>query len=65
MVPRSMRKVEEWQSANQLVTLSVDMHTSVAAPLERLALIAESSRSEKVRTSHPATRRVDAAIETA
>ncbi|MHD0306610.1 wax ester/triacylglycerol synthase domain-containing protein [Rhodococcus erythropolis] len=65
MVPRSMRKVEEWQSANQLVTLSVDMHTSVAAPLERLALIAQSSRSEKVRTSHPATRRVDAAIETA
>ncbi|TSD48743.1 DUF1298 domain-containing protein [Rhodococcus sp. KBS0724] len=64
MVPRSMRKVEEWESANQLVTLSVNMHTDIEDPLERVALIAESARSEKTRTSHLAVRRVNAAIET-
>ena len=65
MVPRSMRKVEEWESANQLVTLAIDMHTDIEDPLERLALIAESARSEKTRTSHIAVRRVNAVAETA
>jgi WS/DGAT/MGAT family acyltransferase len=64
MVPRSMRKQEEWESANQLVSLSVDMHTKVEDPLERLALIAESARSEKARTSHIAVRRMSTAVET-
>lgn len=65
MVPRSMRKEEEWESANQLVTLAIDMHTALEDPLERMALIAESARSEKTRTSHLAVRRVNAAVETA
>ncbi|MDI9919117.1 WS/DGAT domain-containing protein, partial [Rhodococcus sp. IEGM 1379] len=64
MVPRSMRKQEEWESANQLVSLSVDMHTKVKDPLERLALIAESARSEKTRTSHIEVRRMSTAVET-
>ncbi|ROZ49539.1 DUF1298 domain-containing protein [Rhodococcus sp. WS3] len=65
MVPRSMRKVEEWESANQLVTLAIDMHTDVEDPLERVAHIADSARSEKTRTSHLAVRRLSAAVETA
>lgn len=56
MVPRSMRQQENWKSANQLVTMSVDMHTETDDPLDRLGLIAESSRSEKTRTSHAAVR---------
>ena len=64
MVPRSMRKQEEWESANQLVSLSVDMHTKVKDPLERLALIAESARSEKYRTSHIEVRRMSTMAET-
>ncbi|ERB54211.1 hypothetical protein N806_24105 [Rhodococcus sp. P27] len=64
MVPRSVRKVEAWESANQLVALLVDMHTQVKSPLERLALISSSARSEKARTSHPAVRRAGAAVET-
>ncbi len=65
MVPRSVRKVEAWESANQLVALLVDMHTQVESPLERLALISSSARSEKARTSHPAVRRAGgAAVET-
>ncbi|NMM88438.1 acyltransferase [Rhodococcus sp. SRB_17] len=65
MVPRSMRKVEEWESANQLVTLAIDMHTDIEDPLERVARIAESARSEKARTSHLTVRRLNAAVETA
>lgn len=64
MVPRSMRKQEEWESANQLVNLSVNMHTTITDPLKRLALIAESARSEKARTSHTAVRRMSTVLET-
>lgn len=56
MVPRSMRQVEKWESANQLVTLCVDMHTETDDPIQRLALIAKSAQSEKTRTSYPAVR---------
>ena len=65
MVPRSMRKIEEWESANQLAIMGVDMHTGITDPLERVALIALSSKSEKTRTSHIAVRRQAAAMETA
>ncbi|WP_433608203.1 wax ester/triacylglycerol synthase domain-containing protein [Prescottella agglutinans] len=65
MVPRSMRKVEEWESANRLAVMGVDMHTDIGDPLDRLARIAQSSRSEKTRTSHLAVRRLAAAVETA
>lgn len=65
MVPRSMRKIEEWESANQLAIMSVDMHTGITDPLERVARIALSSKSEKTRTSHISVRRQAAAMETA
>ena len=65
MVPRSMRKVEAWESANQLAIMGVDMHTDIADPLDRVARIARSSKSEKARTSHIAVRRQAAAMETA
>lgn len=65
MVPRSMRKVEEWESANQLTVMIVDMHTDAPGPLERLARIAQTSKSEKTRTTHSAARRLAAAMETA
>ncbi|GAB2633003.1 wax ester/triacylglycerol synthase domain-containing protein [Prescottella soli] len=65
MVPRSMRKVEEWESANRLAVMVVDMHTDVLNPLDRLARIAQSSKSEKTRTSHLASRRLAAVVEAA
>ncbi|WP_254699020.1 wax ester/triacylglycerol synthase domain-containing protein [Rhodococcus sp. SGAir0479] len=65
MVPRSMRRLERWQSANQLVVLAVDMHTDVADPVDRLTAVSASSRLEKKRTSHPAMRRQVAAMDTA
>ncbi|MGF7121764.1 wax ester/triacylglycerol synthase domain-containing protein [Rhodococcus sp. TAF43] len=64
IVPRSVRQVEAWESANQLAIMNVDMHTDVEHPLERVARIAESSKSEKARTSHIAVRRAAAAMET-
>ncbi|MDH6280112.1 wax ester/triacylglycerol synthase domain-containing protein [Prescottella agglutinans] len=65
MVPRSMRKVEEWESANRLAVMGVDLHTDIDDPLGRLTRIAQSSKSEKTRTSHLAVRRLAAAVETA
>lgn len=64
MVPRSVRQVEKWESANQLAIMNVDMHTDIEDLLERVARIAESSKSEKARTSHPAVRRSAIAMET-
>ncbi len=57
MVPRSMRKLEEWESGNQLAIMNVDTHTDTTDLLERVARVAESSKSEKTRTSHVAVRR--------
>ncbi len=65
MVPRSMRKMEAWESANRLAVMGVDMHTDIADPLERVARIVESSKSEKTRTAHLSVRRLAAAVETA
>ncbi|CAM2863505.1 wax ester/triacylglycerol synthase family O-acyltransferase [Prescottella defluvii] len=65
MVPRSVRKVEKWESANQLAIMNVDTHTDIEDPLERVARIAESSKSEKARTSNTAVRRAAIAMETA
>ncbi|WP_137723011.1 wax ester/triacylglycerol synthase domain-containing protein [Prescottella subtropica] len=64
-VPRSMRTVEESESANRLAIMGVDMHTDIADPIDRLTAIVRSSRSEKTRTAHPAVRRQAAASETA
>ncbi|QBJ98643.1 DUF1298 domain-containing protein [Rhodococcus sp. ABRD24] len=65
MVPRSMRGIEKWESANQLVALAVDMHTDRRDPIGRLLSISRSARLEKARTSHPAVRRQVAAMDTA
>ncbi|NKS02981.1 DUF1298 domain-containing protein [Rhodococcus hoagii] len=63
MVPRSMRKLEEWESGNQLAIMNVDTHTDTTDLLERVARVAESSKSEKTRTSHVAVRRSAAVID--
>ncbi|WP_107986018.1 wax ester/triacylglycerol synthase domain-containing protein [Rhodococcus sp. OK519] len=64
MVPRSMRKLEEWESGNQLAIMNVDTHTDTEDLLERVARVAESSKSEKTRTSHIAVRRAAAVVDT-
>lgn len=63
-VPRSMRKLEAWESSNQLTHMSIDMHTGSEDRMEQLAQIVRSSRMAKARTSHPAVRRLEAAVET-
>ncbi|RVW07412.1 DUF1298 domain-containing protein [Prescottella agglutinans] len=65
MVPRSMRKVEAWESANQLAVMGVDMHTDITDPLDRVVRVARSSTSEKIRTSNIAVRRQAASMATA
>lgn len=65
MVPRSMRQIEKWESANQLATMFVDMHTDVEDPLERLSLVSESARGEKARTAHLSTRRLSVHVQSA
>ncbi len=62
-VPRSMRTVEDWTSANQLVLLSVPLHNETTAPLSRLAGIVQSSRKAKERSGFPAMRRYVSRIE--
>ncbi|WP_308115615.1 MULTISPECIES: WS/DGAT domain-containing protein [Rhodococcus] len=57
MVPRSMRQIAEWESANQLALLTVDLHTDVEDPVERLTRIRDSALRAKGRSSHPAVRR--------
>ena len=64
MVPRSMRQIAEWESANQLALLTVDLHTDVEDPVERLTLIRDSALMAKGRSSHPAVRRYGTRIET-
>lgn len=65
MVPRSMRKVEQWESANQVVSLSVDMGTDTEDLLERLAAIVASSQKEKDRTNSRDVRLVGTRLDTA
>ncbi|MCC3315427.1 wax ester/triacylglycerol synthase family O-acyltransferase [Nocardia africana] len=54
MVPISMRGLAQWNSANQLCQMSVDLHTDLADPLERLRAIRQSTRDEKQRWADPA-----------
>lgn len=65
MVPRSMRTVADWDSANQLAVLGVDMHTDISDPVERLAQVAFSAERAKARSSDPAVRQVAGRIDTA
>lgn len=64
-VPRSLRTVEQWSSANQLALLSVRLHNEVLEPLDRLTSIAASSRQAKERSEHFAVRAQRSRIETA
>lgn len=57
-VPRSVRGLEKWDSANQLVMMAVPLHIDVRDPLERLRRIVESSGHAKRRSEHPAARSV-------
>ena len=57
-VPRSMRIAEGWGSDNQLVLLSVDLRADIDDPIDRLRMIVEAARAAKVRSDHPAVRKL-------
>jgi len=64
MVPISMRGIAEWDSANRLSQMAVDLHTGVPDPAARLAAIRESVRRERRRNIDPAVLRYAARVET-
>lgn len=64
MAPRSMRKIMEWESANQLAILTVDLHTDEVDPVVRLRKIVASTREAKKRSEHPAVRASARRVET-
>ncbi|MEV5652053.1 wax ester/triacylglycerol synthase family O-acyltransferase [Nocardia sp. NPDC052254] len=49
MVPISMRGIAQWNSANQLCQMSVDLHTDLHDPVSRLRAIRGSAEREKQR----------------
>lgn len=63
MVPISMRGIAEWDSANRLSQMAVDLHTDVTDPPARLAAIRESVRRERRRNIDPAVLRYAARVE--
>lgn len=65
MVPMSMRGIAQWNSANQLCQMTVDLHTGHRDPRERLSAISESVRRERQRHSDPAVLRHAARVDTA
>lgn len=65
MVPRSMRRIEQWESANQLAILTVDLNIDEPDPLARLAKIAAAAAAAKQRSDHPAVRAKGRRVETA
>ncbi|WP_330184224.1 wax ester/triacylglycerol synthase family O-acyltransferase [Nocardia sp. NBC_01503] len=64
MVPRSMRGLAHWNSANQLTQMSIDLHTDIADPVERLLAIRDSARREKQRGADPAVLRQAERVQT-
>ncbi|MFE3543329.1 wax ester/triacylglycerol synthase family O-acyltransferase [Nocardia sp. NPDC059177] len=65
MVPMSMRGVADWDSANRLSQMVVDLHTDIADPVARLAAIKKSAGRAKQRTADPVVLRSDRLVETA
>ncbi|MGS2804982.1 wax ester/triacylglycerol synthase family O-acyltransferase [Nocardia sp. MW-W600-9] len=65
MVPMSMRGVADWDSANQLSQMIVDLHTDLTDPLARLAAVRRSAGLAKQRTADPVVRRGERRVETA
>lgn len=63
-VPRSVRSLEAWHSANQLAMMSIPLHNQELDPLSRVAMIRESSRNVKQRTDDVNVRQRAARIET-
>ena len=64
LVPRSVRGILDWDSANMLELLKIDTCSTVDAPLERVELIAAAAREAKVRADHPDVRLLNTRIET-
>ncbi|ONM50141.1 wax ester/triacylglycerol synthase family O-acyltransferase [Nocardia donostiensis] len=64
MVPMSMRGIADWNSANQLCQMSVDLHTDIADPHDRLMRIRRSVRWEKQRNSDDAVLRRESRVQT-
>ncbi|MFD4355752.1 wax ester/triacylglycerol synthase family O-acyltransferase [Nocardia sp. NPDC058518] len=65
MVPMSMRGVAEWDSANQLSQMIVDLHTDIGDPIQRLTAIKQSAGRAKQRTADPVVQRTELRVETA
>ncbi|GGL28249.1 wax ester/triacylglycerol synthase family O-acyltransferase [Nocardia jinanensis] len=65
MVPMSVRGIAQWNSANQLCQMTVDLHTDQHDPRARLSAIRESVRRERDRHSDPAVLRHAERVDTA
>ncbi|MFE1592400.1 wax ester/triacylglycerol synthase family O-acyltransferase [Nocardia sp. NPDC058705] len=65
MVPMSMRAVADWDSANQLTQMIVDLHTDISDPIARLHAVEDSATAAKQRTRDPVVQRTDRRVETA
>ncbi|MDG3009119.1 DUF1298 domain-containing protein [Rhodococcus sp. D2-41] len=61
-VPRSVRSLQSSDAGNQFVVLSVNLHTDVADPLQRLHEVYLSTRAEKRRLEHPAVLRTESVL---
>ncbi|MDG3016326.1 wax ester/triacylglycerol synthase family O-acyltransferase [Speluncibacter jeojiensis] len=63
MVPMSVRPIADWDSANKLALMTVDLHTDVRDAADRLRAISESARREKSRHAHEDVRRAAERVE--
>ncbi|MDG3016209.1 wax ester/triacylglycerol synthase domain-containing protein [Speluncibacter jeojiensis] len=61
-VPRSVRSLQSSDAGNQFVVLSVNLHTDVADPLQRLREVFLSAQAEKRRLEHPAVLRTESVL---
>jgi diacylglycerol O-acyltransferase len=64
-VSYSLRGAVDSDSGNNFVVLSVDLHTDVEDPVERLRAIHDSMASEKRRFAHPAVAELSGALDVA
>lgn len=65
MVPMSMRGIADWDSANKLSQMVVDLHTDITDPIARLRAVQDSADAAKKRTRDPVVQRTDLRVETA
>lgn len=64
MVPRSVRGILPWDSANMLELLKVATGSEVADPMERVAQVADAAREAKRRADDPDVRLLNTRVET-